>query len=124
MRAIHNIHACMHTYIHTCIHTSTQPDFTKLEFKVGVLTKTWAHPDSEKLFCEEIDVGEVYMYVCVYVYIHVCEHASKKWAHPDSEKLFCEEIEVGEVYMYVCIYTCMHYTHLKLGHILMYLISV
>ncbi len=26
---------------------------------MGVLTKTWHHPDSEKLFCEEIDVGEV-----------------------------------------------------------------
>jgi len=35
-----------------------QPEFTKLELKVGVLTKTWHHPDSEKLFCEEIDVGE------------------------------------------------------------------
>jgi methionine--tRNA ligase beta chain len=35
-----------------------QPEFTKLEIKVGVLKKTWAHPDSEKLFCEEIDVGE------------------------------------------------------------------
>jgi len=23
-----------------------------------VLTKTWFHPDSDKLFCEEIDVGE------------------------------------------------------------------
>eukprot|EP00291_Cryptomonas_curvata_P026999 CAMPEP_0172177892 /NCGR_PEP_ID=MMETSP1050-20130122/15714_1 /TAXON_ID=233186 /ORGANISM="Cryptomonas curvata, Strain CCAP979/52" /LENGTH=258 /DNA_ID=CAMNT_0012850513 /DNA_START=16 /DNA_END=789 /DNA_ORIENTATION=+ len=35
-----------------------QAEFTKLELKVGVLTKTWAHPESEKLFCEEIDVGE------------------------------------------------------------------
>ncbi|EKX54263.1 hypothetical protein GUITHDRAFT_132641 [Guillardia theta CCMP2712] len=35
-----------------------QPEFTKLELKVGVLTKTWFHPDSEKLYCEEIDVGE------------------------------------------------------------------
>jgi tRNA-binding EMAP/Myf-like protein len=26
--------------------------------QVGVLTKTWHHPDSDKLFCEEIDVGE------------------------------------------------------------------
>ncbi|EKX44521.1 hypothetical protein GUITHDRAFT_109640 [Guillardia theta CCMP2712] len=35
-----------------------QPEFTKLEIKVGLLTKTWPHPDSDKLFCEEIDVGE------------------------------------------------------------------
>jgi len=35
-----------------------QPEFTKLDIKVGVLTKTWHHPDSEKLWCEEIDVGE------------------------------------------------------------------
>eukprot|EP00960_Hanusia_phi_P035860 751992-Hanusia_phi.AAC.1 len=36
-----------------------QPEFTKLELKVGVLTKTWFHPESEKLYCEEIDVGEM-----------------------------------------------------------------
>jgi tRNA-binding EMAP/Myf-like protein len=35
-----------------------QPEYTKLEIKVGILTKTWPHPESDKLFCEEIDVGE------------------------------------------------------------------
>ena len=25
---------------------------------MGLLTKTWHHPDSEKLWCEEIDIGE------------------------------------------------------------------
>mmetsp|Transcript_1912 Transcript_1912/g.2684 ORF Transcript_1912/g.2684 Transcript_1912/m.2684 type:complete len:240 (-) Transcript_1912:66-785(-) len=35
-----------------------QPDICKLEFKVGVITKVWAHPDADKLYCEEIDVGE------------------------------------------------------------------
>ncbi|KAJ1486007.1 hypothetical protein T484DRAFT_1791487 [Baffinella frigidus] len=35
-----------------------QPEFTKLEMKVGVLIKTWHHPESEKLFLEEVDVGE------------------------------------------------------------------
>ena len=25
---------------------------------MGVLTKTWHHPESEKLWCEEIDLGE------------------------------------------------------------------
>ena len=34
------------------------PDVCKLEFKVGVITNVWVHPDADKLFCEEIDVGE------------------------------------------------------------------
>ncbi len=29
-----------------------------LEIKVGVIKKCWNHPDSEKLLCEEVDVGE------------------------------------------------------------------
>lgn len=35
-----------------------QPDICKLEFKVGVITKVWVHPEADKLYCEEIDVGE------------------------------------------------------------------
>ena len=35
-----------------------QPEICKLEFKVGVITKVWAHPEADKLYCEEIDVGE------------------------------------------------------------------
>lgn len=35
-----------------------QPDICKLEFKVGVITKVWNHPMADKLYCEEIDVGE------------------------------------------------------------------
>ena len=35
-----------------------QPDITKLDIRVGVITKVWKHPDAEKLYCEEIDVGE------------------------------------------------------------------
>mmetsp|Transcript_16881 Transcript_16881/g.19512 ORF Transcript_16881/g.19512 Transcript_16881/m.19512 type:complete len:249 (-) Transcript_16881:64-810(-) len=35
-----------------------QPDICKLEFKVGVITKVWLHPDADKLYCEEIDCGE------------------------------------------------------------------
>ena len=35
-----------------------QPEICKLEFKVGVITKVWPHPDGDKLYCEEIDVGE------------------------------------------------------------------
>jgi aminoacyl tRNA synthase complex-interacting multifunctional protein 1 len=30
----------------------------KLDIKVGVILKCWNHPDSDKLLCEEIDVGE------------------------------------------------------------------
>jgi aminoacyl tRNA synthase complex-interacting multifunctional protein 1 len=35
-----------------------QPDICKLEFKVGVITKVWTHEKADKLYCEEIDVGE------------------------------------------------------------------
>jgi aminoacyl tRNA synthase complex-interacting multifunctional protein 1 len=35
-----------------------QPDICKLEFKVGVVTKVWNHETADKLYCEEIDVGE------------------------------------------------------------------
>ena len=35
-----------------------QPHICKLEFKVGVITKVWVHPDADKLYCEEIDCGE------------------------------------------------------------------
>lgn len=34
------------------------PLFASLDIRVGVITKVWNHPDSEKLYCEEIDVGE------------------------------------------------------------------
>jgi tRNA-binding EMAP/Myf-like protein len=34
------------------------PDICKLEFKVGLITKVWIHPDADKLYCEEIDCGE------------------------------------------------------------------
>ena len=37
---------------------SNQPDFTKVDIRVGQITKVWNHPDADKLFCEEIDVGE------------------------------------------------------------------
>ena len=37
---------------------AAQPEICKLEFKVGVITKVWEHPNADKLYCEEIDVGE------------------------------------------------------------------
>jgi aminoacyl tRNA synthase complex-interacting multifunctional protein 1 len=33
-------------------------DPSKLEIKVGLIVKCWNHPESEKLLCEEIDLGE------------------------------------------------------------------
>jgi len=35
-----------------------QPEATKLDIRVGNIVKCWNHEDSDKLFCEEIDVGE------------------------------------------------------------------
>jgi aminoacyl tRNA synthase complex-interacting multifunctional protein 1 len=33
-------------------------DPSKLDIRVGLVTRCWAHPESDKLYCEEIDVGE------------------------------------------------------------------
>lgn len=33
-------------------------DPSKLDIRVGLVVKCWNHPDSEKLLCEEIDLGE------------------------------------------------------------------
>lgn len=33
-------------------------DPSKLDIRVGFVTKCWAHPESDKLLCEEIDLGE------------------------------------------------------------------
>jgi methionyl-tRNA synthetase len=37
---------------------ANQPDFTKVEIRVGKITKVWNHESADKLFCEEIEVGE------------------------------------------------------------------
>merc|ERR1719201_2312760 len=34
------------------------PPFALLDVRVGRIVEAWAHPDSEKLWCEKIDVGE------------------------------------------------------------------
>lgn len=31
--------------------------FASIDIRVGEITKVWEHPDSDKLFCEEIDIG-------------------------------------------------------------------
>jgi len=33
-------------------------DISKLDIRVGVIQKAWEHPEADKLFCEEIDIGE------------------------------------------------------------------
>ncbi|GFH47340.1 phenylalanyl-tRNA synthetase alpha chain [Chaetoceros tenuissimus] len=33
-------------------------DVSKLDIRVGVITKAWLHEEADKLFCEEIDLGE------------------------------------------------------------------
>ena len=33
-------------------------DISKLDIRVGVIRKAWEHPEADKLFCEEIDIGE------------------------------------------------------------------
>jgi methionine--tRNA ligase beta chain len=33
-------------------------DISKLDIRVGLITKAWEHPEADKLFCEEIDLGE------------------------------------------------------------------
>eukprot|EP00520_Triparma_pacifica_P006262 CAMPEP_0118671560 /NCGR_PEP_ID=MMETSP0785-20121206/22068_1 /TAXON_ID=91992 /ORGANISM="Bolidomonas pacifica, Strain CCMP 1866" /LENGTH=827 /DNA_ID=CAMNT_0006566455 /DNA_START=102 /DNA_END=2582 /DNA_ORIENTATION=- len=34
------------------------PPFSALDIRVGLVKKVWKHEESEKLFCEEVDVGE------------------------------------------------------------------
>ncbi|CCI45156.1 unnamed protein product [Albugo candida] len=35
-----------------------QSDISKLDLRVGKITKAWTHEKADKLYCEEIDVGE------------------------------------------------------------------
>jgi methionine--tRNA ligase beta chain len=35
-----------------------QPEFTKMDIRVGKIVKVWNHDSADKLFCEQIDVGE------------------------------------------------------------------
>lgn len=36
----------------------SQVDFTKMDLRVGYITKVWNHEKADTLYCEEIDVGE------------------------------------------------------------------
>jgi len=33
------------------------PDISQMDIRVGKIVKVWKHPDSFKLYCEEIDIG-------------------------------------------------------------------
>jgi len=37
---------------------SAEIDISKLDIRVGVISKAWVHPEADKLYCEEIDIGE------------------------------------------------------------------
>lgn len=37
---------------------STDIDISQLDIRVGMITKAWEHKEADKLFCEEIDIGE------------------------------------------------------------------
>ena len=37
---------------------NSEIDVSKLDIRVGVITKAWMHEEADKLFCEEIDIGE------------------------------------------------------------------
>lgn len=36
----------------------TAEPITRVSFVVGQITKVWRHPESDKLYCEEVDIGE------------------------------------------------------------------
>lgn len=38
--------------------TEDQHDFTKIELRVGQISKVWHHETADKLYCEEIEMGE------------------------------------------------------------------
>jgi methionine--tRNA ligase beta chain len=38
--------------------SDNQSDFTKMDIRVGKIVKVWNHEAAEKLFCEQIDVGD------------------------------------------------------------------
>lgn len=38
--------------------SSVEIDISKLDIRVGVINQAWEHEEADKLFCEEIDIGE------------------------------------------------------------------
>jgi phenylalanyl-tRNA synthetase alpha chain len=40
------------------IQKTDEIDISKLDIRVGVIVKAWEHEEADKLFCEEIDIGE------------------------------------------------------------------
>mmetsp|Transcript_6233 Transcript_6233/g.13475 ORF Transcript_6233/g.13475 Transcript_6233/m.13475 type:complete len:763 (-) Transcript_6233:550-2838(-) len=42
----------------TSVAAANQPEFSKMDIRVGKIGKVWNHPDADRLYCEEIDVGK------------------------------------------------------------------
>eukprot|EP00752_Nemacystus_decipiens_P008304 g7423.t1 len=40
------------------VSSAEQPDGSKIDLRVGLITNVWTHESADKLYCEEIDVGE------------------------------------------------------------------
>lgn len=40
------------------IDTYEGPPITSLDIRVGIIKRVWEHPEADKLYCEEIDIGE------------------------------------------------------------------
>mmetsp|Transcript_17326 Transcript_17326/g.32821 ORF Transcript_17326/g.32821 Transcript_17326/m.32821 type:complete len:881 (-) Transcript_17326:42-2684(-) len=40
------------------IDTYDGPPITSLDIRVGIIKRVWEHPEADKLYCEEIDIGE------------------------------------------------------------------
>ena len=38
--------------------TEALPDIARIDLRVGVIQRAWPHPESDKLWCEEVDIGE------------------------------------------------------------------
>tara|TARA_B110000090_G_scaffold165053_1_gene182790 strand:+ start:175 stop:444 length:270 start_codon:yes stop_codon:yes gene_type:complete len=46
-----------HIYIYISTLQPNQPNFTKIEIRVGIIQKVWNHDSADKLYCEEVDLG-------------------------------------------------------------------
>jgi hypothetical protein len=59
------------------------------------------HPLQHLAQVGHIDVGSVFMYVCMYV-------RTGRGLHPLQHLAQVRHIDVGSVFMYVCVYVCMY----------------
>jgi tRNA-binding EMAP/Myf-like protein len=77
-----------------------QPDVTKLDLRVGRITKAIASRICVAWIARPaVDVGPMWRAS------EVLASSAQVWHHPESDKLFCEEIDVGEA---VCALRSLH----------------